>query len=135
MIKNHMSPAAYKALKTEKQIQNEIIEELELRGYYIQRMNSGIIPKTDKYGEERNIWLSKKGTPDIMAFKPLWQKEPLKSISKGEVKLFFIEVKKSGKDATDLQKERMEELEQYGAICLVIHSIVELQMELQKYEN
>ncbi len=41
--------------------------------------------------------------------------------------LLFIEVKKPGKVATDLQKVKMEELEGYGAKCVVATCIEDLE--------
>jgi len=41
--------------------------------------------------------------------------------------LFFFEIKVPGKKATPAQEMMMEELEVFGSICYVIHSLEELQ--------
>lgn len=101
---------------TEHQIQDSIIQYLRYKGYYVQRLNSGAI-RTAAGGLVR---MSAVGTPDIMAFR--LEKE---WIGPG-VNLVFIEVKRPGKKATDLQKMRMRELEEYGARCIVATGIEDL---------
>jgi hypothetical protein len=98
----------------EKDIQKECINYLESQGYYVQRLNSGSF-KTDT-GFLRGV---KAGTPDLMAFKKV-------SPTYYYPKLLFIEVKRPKGILTDLQKAKMKELERYGAICFVIHSLEEL---------
>lgn len=125
-----MTPKITKLPVSERSIQNSIIEYLQLKGWYVHRINSGMIPMSYK-GKQRMIRLGS-GMPDLMAFKenlvPVTQALPLKINS---LKLLFIEVKIPGKDATPIQKAKMEELEVHGARCLTIHSLEELQTELQ----
>lgn len=101
----------YKKLfkQSEHSIQTEIINYLESRMWYTQRMNSGAI-RTDKGNLVR---MNRAGTPDIFALK--------------NGKCLFIEVKRPGNKPTALQTAVMEELEQYGARCLVVHSVEELE--------
>lgn len=101
-----------KTLKlSEKEIQNMVISHLQIVGYYVQRLNAGGYKTQTGYVKGVAV-----GTPDIMAIK--------------DGKCLFIEVKREGKDATVLQKLKMEELARYGAKCLVIHSLEELEKEL-----
>lgn len=106
---------------TEHELQNSIIQYLELKKFYVMRLNSGVIPSFYK-GKQRMIRLSKKGTPDLMAFS---KKQNAMSI--WNLKLIFIELKVPGKNAEPEQIEMMKELERFGAKCVVIHSITELQ--------
>ena len=102
----------YKLVESEHSIQNTIISYLWMRGYYVQRLNSGKIPMQSLHGQ-RLIQLMPPGTPDIMAFK------------KNE--LLFIEVKRPGKKPTYLQEEKMKELETYGARCFVATSLEDVE--------
>ena len=85
---------------------------LRAKGWYVMRLNSG------KYsvGEgraKRFIMGQDAGTPDVMAFKS------------GHI--VFCEVKRPGKKATLLQKAKMEELEQYGAKCIIATCIEDIE--------
>jgi len=104
---------------TEHELQTSIIQYLQLKKYYVMRLNSGVIPSFYK-GEQRMIRLSKKGTPDLLAFRGIL--EPKYNY----VKLIFIEVKLPKKKPTPEQEEMMKELEFYGAKCFVAHSVEEL---------
>ncbi len=106
----------------ESQIQQACINYLKYKGFYVQRMNSGAI-RTATGGM---VKLAARGTPDIMAFK----KYPGLSISDKGVDLFFLEVKIPGKKPTPAQEMMMAELCNFGAKCLVIHSLEELQKEI-----
>lgn len=112
---------------TEHQIQNAVIGYLKARGYYVQRLNAGKF----SMGEGRNkrfIQGVEVGTPDVMAFKPLDIRPHLdvKPVA-GIAVLYFIEVKRPGKVPTVHQEAKMAELEEYGAKCLVVHSVEELE--------
>lgn len=103
---------------TEHQIQTSIINYLKMKGYYVQRMNSG------KYsvGEgrfKRFIQGADAGTPDIMSFKH-------SAYDDGISNLIFWEVKRPGKKATPIQTAKMQELEEHGALCFVVHSVDEV---------
>lgn len=105
--------------------QQQIINYLKYKGWYVLRLNSGRY----SVGEGRNrryIMGQEKGTPDIAAFKPFWLED---ENNKAAVSLLFIEVKREGNKPTELQLAKMRELEEYGAQCLVIHSLEELQKE------
>lgn len=126
---------------TEKQIQDSIIEYLRLKKYMIIRLNSGNQFIEGKNGKTYRIKLSDPGTPDILAF---GQKENYSTTSGSTIgiislsiplsyhplNLYFIEVKRPGGKVTELQRQKMEELERFGAKCLVIHSLEELQRQL-----
>lgn len=94
-----------------------------MKGYYCQRLNSGMIPMGEGRSR-RMIRLVKSGTPDVMAFKHY------ELDGEDFTKLLFIEVKRPGKKPTPLQTAKMEELEEYGARCIVAHSVEELQAQL-----
>ena len=65
------------------------------------------------------MMLAEKGTPDLMAFKKIYPGKP------GNI-LIFVEVKRPGKKPTYLQEQKMKELEEYGAKCIVATSIDDL---------
>jgi hypothetical protein len=114
-------PKEYSDKVTEHQIQREIMVYLRMMGYYVQRLNSGKF-SAGEGRSKRFIMGVATGTPDLMAFK--WcEDEP--NCGKG-AHLLFVEVKRPGKKATDIQKAKMEELERYGARCLVATSIEDL---------
>src|ERR1035441_6127259 len=77
---------------TEKEIQDSCRDYLQLKGYYVMRLNSGSFPLGE--GKNRRFFRScEPGTPDLMCFK-----NGLISLE-----LFFIEVKVPGKHPTQLQ--------------------------------
>jgi hypothetical protein len=98
---------------SEKDIQDTIRDYLRLKGWYVMRLNSGSynLGKSFVRGVDA-------GTPDLMAF------SPFSDVS--AVKLFFIEVKVPGKNPSTIQISKMDELEEYGAICIVAHSVEEV---------
>ncbi|SRR6266496_3206572 len=112
---------------TEHQVQTELINYLRIKGWMVMRLNSG------KYsvGEGRNrrfIMGQEAGTPDLMCFKKItYRANPALMLMVEKTQLLFIEVKIPGNKPTALQAAKMKELEEYGAKCLVIHSIKELQ--------
>lgn len=95
--------------RSEKLIQQDVISTLRRMGHYVMRLNSGKYQAFDKYGKSRYIMGQEAGTPDVM------------SIHQGKV--YFWEVKRSGKKPTPLQEARMRILEQYGAECYTVTSI------------
>jgi hypothetical protein len=109
---------------TEQQIQKTIMDYLKLRGYYVQRLNSGRMAYEYK-GRNSFINLNAAGTPDIMAFKEIVCL-CVNHETNHDLKLYFIEVKRPGKKATPLQIEKMKELEKYGARCIVATCIEDL---------
>jgi hypothetical protein len=103
---------------SERDIQGQIIEYLRLKHYYVQRLNAGEYSLGEGKGYVKGV---EAGTPDIMCFAP-------KIVYKGRkiaggVVLYFIEVKKPGEEPNEKQQAKMKELEEYGAICLVVHDI------------
>ncbi|SRR5258708_4596250 len=107
---------------SEHEIQQALIDYLRLRGWYVMRLNSGKY-STGEGSHKRFVVGQDAGTPDLMAFKEWY---PEGAPNKSEVLLYFIEVKRKGNHPTDLQEAKMEELERYGAICIVATSIEDL---------
>lgn len=114
---------------TEHQIQDQIIQLLGMRGYYVQRMNSGAM-FTGEGRNRRMVRMNKAGTPDIMAFAPKHFSVNKEWAPVELVDLLFIEVKRPGKKPTELQRMKMEELESFGARCIVAHSVEEMEAAL-----
>ena len=110
---------------TEHEIQTQIMNYLQYKGYYVMRLNTGMIE--NKYGGR--IRLSPAGTPDIMAFKRNPENQ-VDDIDTG-IELLFIEVKRPKNSPTRLQEMKMEELSSFGAKCLVVHSLEEIIEELK----
>jgi hypothetical protein len=104
---------------TEQEIQKTIIDYLRLKGYYVQRMNSGKMSYMYK-GKQSFMSLADAGTPDLLAFKRYQYQ------ATGGVEMYFIEVKRPGKKPTTLQLAKMSELQEYGAACLVATSVNDL---------
>lgn len=102
---------------TESQIQHAVIGYLRMRGYYVQRLNAGNY-SLGKAGYVKGVAA---GTPDVMAFKK-------RCIHHNEdhADILFVEVKRPGKKPTPLQKAKMEEMEDFGARCMVATSIDDL---------
>lgn len=72
-------------------LQKQIIQYLELKGYYVQRMNSGKQIVNVPGGRSRMISMCKAGTSDILAIQP------------DTGRACWFEVKMPGKKLTDLQ--------------------------------
>lgn len=103
---------------SEHQLQTLLKNYLEAKGWFVMRLNSGMIRDSKGHG----IRLSPAGTPDLMAFR-----ESLDFESK-DTQLIFIEVKTPhNPNPTFSQDQKMMELEEHGAKCLVIHSLEELE--------
>lgn len=124
-----MKVKEYKELTqpTEHTIQTECINFLRSKGYYVLRLNSG------KYsvGEgrfKRFIMGQAAGTPDLLAFSKPYADCDCQMPA--EVRLLFIEIKRPKQEPTVTQALKMEELETYGARCVVVHSVEELEKEL-----
>jgi len=108
---------------SEHQIQNAILGYLRYRGYKCFRMNSGGMRSVDSRGKEFLVRLHEAGTPDIMAFKTLRNNQ-------GGVigtQTLFVEVKAGKNKPTFLQLNKMQELEEYGAQCIVAYSVEDLE--------
>lgn len=123
---------------TENDVKAVCIDYLRKRGYYVQRLNSGKtrIPYTKKvkYGKqvfdvptERYINMSEAGTPDLMAFKKS-KCDPAEIAANYQyaVELIFIECKRPGNKPTELQLNKMQELELYGAKCITAWDVNDL---------
>lgn len=108
----------------ESTISRQIYLYLQYHGWYVIRLNSGMISLGE--GENKRFFKgSEKGTPDLMAFKTVNEK----------LQLVFIEIKRANKKPTDWQRIKMEQLRKYGARCIVAHSIDDIQKLLeQNYE-
>lgn len=107
---------------TEHQIQDQIIQYLRTKHYYVQRLNAGQYSMGEgRY--KRFVMGVAAGTPDIMAFKEGYQ---CPNCGERHLKLLFVECKRPGKKATLLQEAKMEELEEYGARCIIATSVDDL---------
>lgn len=117
---------------TEHEIQTLIKNYLTAKGWYVLRLNSGRIPMSDYRGKQRMIWMGETGTPDLMAFKKKGTVIRNDDGSNGihtYLSLLFIEVKRPGKKPTFNQVQKMKELEEKGAKCIVASSLEDLQAE------
>lgn len=81
------------------------------------RLNSGAIQTVNGM----RVRLSEAGTPDILAIK--------------QGRIVFIEVKRPGNKPTERQIAKMKILEEYGAKCIVAHSVDELEIMLAGLES
>lgn len=110
----------------ERQVQTDCIKLLSMKGYYVQRINSGRIPMGEGRSR-RMIHMAEVGTPDLMAFKFF----DLGFNGEGDyLDLIFVECKREGEKPTTHQEHKMRELESYGARCIVAHSSKELEEQL-----
>lgn len=121
---------------TEHQIQTLLINYLQAKGWYVMRLNSG------KYsvGEGRSkrfIMGQEAGTPDIVAFRQYYGSDDgvYGEDCRGKSSLMFVEVKRPGNKPTFLQDQKMKELEEHGARCIVAHSLEELQAQLSNFSG
>src|ERR1035441_3045429 len=81
---------------TEKEIQDSCRDYLQLKGYYVMRLNSGSFPLGE--GKNRRFFRScEPGTPDLMAFK----KHTMYGNSNTLLGLYFIEVKRARSNLTE----------------------------------
>lgn len=116
-----------KIIPTEHQIQTLLKNYLTAKGWYCMRLNSGRIPMADHRGKQRMIWMGEKGTPDLMAFRRIWLGDVFLHARPGVADLLFIEVKRPGKKPTFNQVQKMKELEEKGARCIVATGIEDLE--------
>jgi hypothetical protein len=104
-------------------IQNQIMSYLELRGWVVERMNSGGVPAS--YGG-RKYWVNMhtKGTPDVQA---------MRKAPNGYTEVLYVEVKRPGEEAEDHQLERHTFLrERTGATVIVATSWEEVEEQLKE---
>jgi hypothetical protein len=125
-----MSNSQPKFNPTEHQIQYLLMGYLRRKGYYVERLNSGKF-SAGEGRSKRFIMGVTPGTPDLIAFKQYQGKldcikcdNPVGGLY---TDLVFIEVKRPGNKPTALQKAKMEELEEYGARCIVATSVEDLE--------
>lgn len=97
---------------SEQQIQNSIIEGLQYRGFYAQRVNSGAI----KTANGDYVKLFPKGTPDILAIK--------------HGQAWWFEVKKPKESSTDVQLLVQDTLKASGCKVFEVHSWEEVEKNL-----
>lgn len=88
-------------------------------GHYVQRLNSGAIPRVGKNGKTYVVRGAEPGTPDIL------------SIYRGHA--YFWEVKRPGKKPTFLQEAKMKQLREYGARCSVVTGIDDVMKSLKLF--
>lgn len=101
---------------SEHEVQTQCNNYLRLKGWYCERLNAGQYP-IGAGASRRYVMGVAKGTPDALAFR-------LHPSGDG-VRLWFIEYKRAGNKPTPLQAEKMAELEDFGALCSVVHSLEE----------
>jgi len=101
----------------EKVEQKKIMEYLTLRGWVVERMNSGMMPA--KYGgKTRYVHLHTAGTPDVQALR----KAP-ESRGNGFSEVLYVEVKRPGEKPSEVQLAQHERLrEKAGARVIVATS-------------
>lgn len=85
-------------------------------------MNSGAMRQRDSRGKIYIVRLHDAGTPDIMAFRPLYNDDG----GKIGTRTIFVEVKAKGGKPTRLQLWKMQELTAKGAKCLIAYGIDDL---------
>ena len=109
------------ATPLEKVAQKQIMEYLTLRGWVVERMNSGMMPA--KYGgKTRYVHLHTPGTPDVQA---------LRKAPNGYTEVLYIEVKRPNEKPTEVQREQHERLrEKAGARVIVATSWEDVEREL-----
>ena len=109
------------ATPLEKVAQKQIMEYLTLRGWVVERMNSGKIPA--KYGTKtRYISLHRTGTPDIQA---------LKKSPNGYTQVLYVEVKRPGEKPSEEQLAMHDVLrDKAGARVIVATSWEDVDREL-----
>ncbi|HEX9060883.1 MAG TPA: VRR-NUC domain-containing protein [Clostridia bacterium] len=112
---------------SEHQIQSQIIQYLHSKGWHIERMNSGAMRQRDLRGKMYIIRLHEAGTPDLMAFKTLYDNDG----GRIGARLLFIEVKVPGNKPTRLQELKMQQLHEKGATCIIAHSVEEVEKVIQ----
>lgn len=115
----------------EHDLQILITHWLQAHGWFVIRQNSGMV-KSERGGMVR---LGETGMPDLMAFKRFRRE----IVDKGEyswngqVDLLFCEVKTpQNPEPTFAQHQKMMELSGYGARCIIVHSLEELEEQLQE---
>ena len=101
----------YRAL--EHAIQQQIIEWLQYKGWFVWRQNSGMVMTN----HNTLVRMGTAGMPDVFALK--------------DGLLIGVEVKQPGKKATDIQERMLEELRNHGAGTIVTHSVDELERWLK----
>lgn len=111
---------------SEHDIQNQIEQYLRGKGFYVDRMNSGNMRFRNSRGGWDFVKLHPAGTPDLMAFKPLYNNDG----GRIGTRLYFIEVKAGYNKPTRLQTWKMQELEEKGAKCIVAYSVEDVQKYL-----
>ncbi len=88
----------------------QITDYLNLRGYFVQRTNSGSVRFKDSSGRSNFIKLAHAGTADITGCSP-------------SGKFIAIECKIGKNKPTDLQEAYLEEIRRRGGITLVAYSL------------
>ena len=112
---------------SEHMLQTQIINYLRYKGWYCMRLNTGKF-SVGEGRQKRFIMGQEAGTPDIVAFRKIFMPvSPVHMLEAKQLQLIFVEVKVPGNKPTLLQREKMKELEEYGAVCIVAHGIEDLE--------
>lgn len=108
----------------ERDLQRSGMEWMRFSGWYVMRLNSGAL-SYERDGCAHMIRMLPAGTPDTVAFRP-------HPTCPGAVQMVFVEYKSPGKKATVMQEVKMEELRTYGATCVVVSSLEDLEQALAR---
>jgi hypothetical protein len=101
---------------SEHEIQTAIINWFNYHRWFVWRNNSGMIAVGEgKY--RRMVKMGLAGLPDVFAIK--------------DGILACVEVKRPGNKPTDLQKQRLEQLEEHGAWTLVAYSVDDVEKKFK----
>ncbi len=128
----------------EKDIQKMCLDYLELIGIEAWRQNQGAIPTADGHFRRFN---GKRGIADISGILPqtvkIWIEKGAENLDTKEMhdlvewvtfgNRLEIEVKQPGKHPSPDQKEFIDMVNRKGGIAFCVHSLEELQQELDKF--
>ena len=105
----------------EKVIQKQIMDWLRLRGWFVERMNSGKIPIPGVKG--RMVRLHTEGCPDVLALR--------RSPDGLTTDVLFVEVKRPGNKPTEIQLAMHEQIRaKTGATVIVATGYEDVERQL-----
>ena len=113
----------------ESDVLSACLQFLALKGVFCWRQNQGAIPLKD--GGYRRF-TGMKGVSDILGILP----QTVEVVGEGPVKfgnLLGVEVKRPGEKLRPEQVEFLARVNERGGICLCVHSVQELDEQLQRY--
>lgn len=110
----------------EHDIQTQIKNYLEYKGFWVMRLNSGAI----RTAKGNLVRLAPRGTPDLLIFKRGVACGAEGCTCKDPMHLYFIEVKVPGNKLSFSQEQMIKELATFGVKTFVLHSLEEAQKVL-----